>query len=321
MSFGANPPPFGTQQPQPNQNIGQPFATQQTINQPSLFNKPTQNTIGNQQLPQTNTLNLNKAVTPFGAAQPLFGATPTTSLFGNPVTQTPASLSFGNTSSPSKPNMGSSLFGTPAPPAAAGSALFGAAPSSFAGTNAPSLFGAATPAAAKSFSFAPNSNTAGIPVSSSVAPSFGTGVIAPVPASNTSGPTATITALTSTTTNQTPGPLQLKDLSKPPVALSTFKNKTIDEILIGFTNQLDEMNNKFHAQATKIQEWDNIIIENNNRIQTVYGHLTAAEKTAKEMESNLEGIETSHIQLSNILSEYEIQIQTLLANSQRYFVK
>ncbi|EGF82841.1 hypothetical protein BATDEDRAFT_86302 [Batrachochytrium dendrobatidis JAM81] len=230
------------------------------------------------------------------AAVPSFGSG---GMFGSAVATNPA------TTAPT-----SSLFGAPATTQTV------AAPTSVSG------FGKlATTAAAPSFSLAPaNTTISGVTTASTNAPAFG-GVKMPAfnpevkSVSTTIAPTTTTpatAALTTGTTTEKPAGATTTSLAAGGIPL--LKNKTLEDILNKWNTDLESYTQNFRSQATELQKWDRIILENGATISMLYNELQVTETAQKEIDQNLEYIEAQQNELDATLDNYQAQILALSQN-------
>ena len=101
-----------------------------------------------------------------------------------------------------------------------------------------------------------------------------------------------------------------------PSAQSRLKNKSMDEIITRWASDLAKHTKDFHEQATKVSEWDQMLVENSDKIQKLYGDTLEAERATTEVERQLTAVENDQNELSLWLDHYEGEVNKLLSASQ-----
>lgn len=254
-------------------------------------------------------------------------ATTTSNLFGAPKPADPAAPknlfgAIGGTSTPSSNPAGpgfslTSPAGTTKP---ASSTTPAAAPSLFGSgvknttepaSTPPSLFGP-KPAT----STAPGFSLGGMSASPGQAPVAGAGNGAgngagagatPGGAQSGTGATTLGTVLragTSTLGASTSGPA--------PDARSRLKNKSMDEILTRWAADLSKHQKEFQKQATQVQKWDTMLVQNTDKISKLYSKAFQAERDAAEVEKQISAVEGEQEELEQWLNKYEGEVEALL---------
>ncbi|KNC96006.1 uncharacterized protein SPPG_09559 [Spizellomyces punctatus DAOM BR117] len=137
----------------------------------------------------------------------------------------------------------------------------------------------------------------------------------------------------------TPGPLKLGDLATPStsaatgaasgapatkagetataqaeLSFSTLKNRTMEEILQRWNQELDQCTKEFHRQAVEVQNWDRIILENSYSISKLCEQLNEAETLQKEIDDNLGYISSQQNSLDSALAQYDADLQRIIQN-------
>lgn len=250
----------------------------------------------------------------------------------NNTTAQPASSLFGAKPATTQPSSGSNLFGgglksTPTPaPATTGAAaptapsLFGssgaAKPAASSSASGPSLFagiGASTASVSQ-----PAATTTAAPAASLFGGGFGgpttkpstettsTAASAPQPAANTTG---AINASTSTA----PNAAMAASTAGPPAQHSRLKNKTMDEIIARWASDLSKYQKEFHDQASKVAQWDRLLVDNGAKIQTLYNSAYEAERASAEIERQISTVESQQDELSAWLDKYEAEVDEMHA--------
>lgn len=96
---------------------------------------------------------------------------------------------------------------------------------------------------------------------------------------------------------------------------STLKNKSMEEILNLWTKELEKQTKDFHQQANQVAKWDQQLIENGNKISQLHDNVTKVEVTQREIDQNLEYINSQQEELNTILDSYEKQIKEVFDES------
>lgn len=211
----------------------------------------------------------------------IFGAKPPTSTGQAPAT-TPAPLSFGAPAA--------STSSTPTP------LLFGAAPS----TSTPSSSAAPTTTSAP-LSFKPPATTA--PAASAPALSFGAPSSTSTSTLSFGKPTTTPSATLATNpTTVAPTP-------------SLLKGKTLEEIVNGWSAELEERTRDFGEIAGEVREWDRVLRDNGEKISSLYAAVLPLSPLQTQISSSLGYVESQQKDLAAILDSYEAQIGDLVDQS------
>ena len=90
----------------------------------------------------------------------------------------------------------------------------------------------------------------------------------------------------------------------------------MDEIITRWASDLAKHTKDFHEQATKVSEWDQMLVENSDKIQKLYGDTLEAERATTEVERQLTAVENDQNELSLWLDHYEGEVNKLLSASQ-----
>jgi nuclear pore complex protein Nup62 len=83
----------------------------------------------------------------------------------------------------------------------------------------------------------------------------------------------------------------------------------MEDILNLWTKELEKQTKDFHKQANQVAKWDQQLIENGNKISTLHENVTKVEVTQREIDQNLEYINSQQEELNAILDTYEKQIK------------
>ncbi|KAI8890563.1 hypothetical protein K501DRAFT_168791 [Backusella circina FSU 941] len=89
----------------------------------------------------------------------------------------------------------------------------------------------------------------------------------------------------------------------------------MEEILNTWTKELEKQTKEFHKEASQVAQWDQLLLENGNKISTLHENVTKVESTQREIDSNLNYIGSQQDELNSILDTYESQIKTIFDES------
>ncbi|KAF2494040.1 hypothetical protein BU16DRAFT_573392 [Lophium mytilinum] len=318
----------------------------------NLFGGQTGGAQGTQPTPKGPLFNLGGAPTPASSTP---ASTPSTFSLGGATSQPPASQPA--TTSAAAPSGGSFFLGgaKPAPTttsaspmsnmfnkpsgsgAGAANTSTGAAPSNLfgalgqggnaptsqaAGTSAPAASGATTAAPSNLFgglggSAAPA--TSGAATTSAAAPSnlFSTLGATGGATTSTAQPAAT-TATAGGLGASTTGAALGSSISGPvPTGQSRLKNKSMDEIITRWASDLSKYQKEFQTQAERVAAWDQTIMENTNKVHTLFWATHAADRDAGEIERQLTNVESAQDELGGWLDKFEREIDEMMEGQVR----
>lgn len=92
-----------------------------------------------------------------------------------------------------------------------------------------------------------------------------------------------------------------------------MKNKSMDEIITRWATDLNKYQKEFQNQATQVAKWDQMLVENSDKIQKLYGHTLEAERATIEVERQLTTVENDQAELEYWLEHYENQVDELMS--------
>lgn len=87
----------------------------------------------------------------------------------------------------------------------------------------------------------------------------------------------------------------------------------MDEIITRWATDLSKYQKEFKEQASKIADWDRLLVENGEKIQKLYLGTYEAERASNEIERQLAGVESQQDELSAWLDRYEQEVEDLFA--------
>ncbi|KAL3468397.1 Nsp1-like C-terminal region-domain-containing protein [Aspergillus heterothallicus] len=125
--------------------------------------------------------------------------------------------------------------------------------------------------------------------------------------------TGTTTTGTGTTTTAGAPALGASTAGPAPPAQSRLKNKTMDEIITRWANDLTKYQKEFREQAEKVAEWDRMLVENGTKVQKLYGNTVDAERATQEVERQLASVEGQQEELSSWLDRYEREVDEMMS--------
>ncbi|KAK4136341.1 hypothetical protein BT67DRAFT_439339 [Trichocladium antarcticum] len=227
------------------------------------------------------------------------GASGTSNPFGQKAAETPAA-------SGTKP-----LFGGAPPAAAAPGATTTAPAASSAAPTTTAPAESATPSATPSLfsqpvsTTAPAATTATTPAPATSAPSGLLGGVKPAtatPAQDANAKSSTAAGFSASTMG-------------PASQLPRLKNKTMDEIITRWATDLAKYQKEFKEQASKVAEWDRMLVDNGEKIQKLYSGTHEAERASNEIERQLSNVESQQEELTSWLDRYEQDLNELFSKS------
>lgn len=101
--------------------------------------------------------------------------------------------------------------------------------------------------------------------------------------------------------------------SGPTPQISRMKNKTMDEIITRWASDLFKYQKEFQDQATKVAEWDRMLVENGDKIQKLYNSTWEAERNSAEVERQLSQVESQQADLTSWLDHYEKDVDEMFS--------
>lgn len=111
------------------------------------------------------------------------------------------------------------------------------------------------------------------------------------------------------------GPTLGASTAGPRPEISRLKNKTMDEIITRWASDLSKYQKEFQEQATKVAQWDRLLVENGDKIQKLYNTTFEAERSNAEVERQLATVEGQQAELEQWLDRYEQEVEDMFQNS------
>jgi nuclear pore complex protein Nup62 len=87
----------------------------------------------------------------------------------------------------------------------------------------------------------------------------------------------------------------------------------MDEIITRWASDLLKYQKDFQDQAAKVALWDRLLVENGEKIQTLSDNTFEAERSTKEIESQLSTVESQQAELTSWLDRYEADVDEMFA--------
>jgi nuclear pore complex protein Nup62 len=87
----------------------------------------------------------------------------------------------------------------------------------------------------------------------------------------------------------------------------------MDEIITRWASDLLKYQKDFQDQAAKVATWDRLLVENGEKIQTLHDSTFEAERSTREIESQLSTVESQQAELTSWLDRYEADVDEMFA--------
>lgn len=88
----------------------------------------------------------------------------------------------------------------------------------------------------------------------------------------------------------------------------------MDEIITRWAADLSKYQKEFQSQAETVARWDRALVENSDKVKTLYSKTWQAEKDAAEVERQLTLMEENQAELDDYLNRYEKEIDNMMKN-------
>ncbi|KAK2072703.1 hypothetical protein P8C59_007041 [Phyllachora maydis] len=90
----------------------------------------------------------------------------------------------------------------------------------------------------------------------------------------------------------------------------------MDEIITRWATDLTKYQKEFKEQASKVSEWDRLLVDNGEKIQKLFTSTYEAERASHEIERQLSTVESQQDELAEWLDRYESEVDELSAKQQ-----
>lgn len=87
----------------------------------------------------------------------------------------------------------------------------------------------------------------------------------------------------------------------------------MDEIITRWATDLSKYQKEFKDQASKVAEWDRLLVSNGEKIQKLYLGTYEAERASMEIERQLASVESQQDELAQWLDRYEADVEDLFS--------
>ena len=125
--------------------------------------------------------------------------------------------------------------------------------------------------------------------------------------------TASTSVPLSTASNNATSASTLSPISTSIQFPSSLKNKTIEEIILGWNEELENQVQEFQRQAVSLSEWDKKILSNAERVGKLNVRVSEIEQLQRELEQGVNYISTQQAELENLLDGIDRELPKMIS--------
>ena len=98
------------------------------------------------------------------------------------------------------------------------------------------------------------------------------------------------------------------------MAKSRLKNKTVEEIIQMWYQQMNTQVQKFTQQASEMAEWEMKLFSNGSKLFQLFENVQKVEKSQNELDEGLGRIDSQQLEIHETLTELEKKVDALFSS-------